>query len=146
MKRIATVQHLKVPGLLWMVVLALAYATPAAAQQPSVRTVMKKLGVPAEALSQVQVTSIQIDCRPAASGTQCDAIYPTSSAEVCRAVAVQEGMTRRNRQMDAGESPIIRLTVQCADGMSVLFQADGRTAIMGYRDGHGNSGQHQIPL
>lgn len=129
-----------------MALVTLTAAMPAVAQQPSVHAVMKRLGVPAEALNQVQPSAIQINCRPAASGTQCDAVYPTSSAQVCRAVAVQEGMSRRNRQMDAGESPIVRLTVQCGNGMSVLFQADGRTAIMGYRDGRGNSGQHQIPL
>lgn len=146
MKRIGTFNLFRWRRVVGIVLVALTVAGPAWAQQPSIHTVMKRLGVPAEALREVQVTSIQIDCRPAASGTLCDAVYPTSSAQVCRAVAVQEGMTRRNRQMNAGESPIVRLTVQCGGGMSVLFQADGRTAIMGYRDGHGNSGQHQIPL
>jgi hypothetical protein len=146
MKSIGTSGRRRLQEFLGIAVLVLVCAAPLMAQQPSVRAVMKRLGVPAEALSQVQMTSVQIDCRPVASGTHCDAIYPTRSAEVCRAVAVQEGVTRRNRQMEAGESPIIRLTVQCADGMSVLFQADGRTAIMGYRDGQGNSGQHQVPL
>ena len=121
---------------------------PLAAQAngPEASQVLGRLGIPATTLATLPEHGVKVECRPGAGASVCELRFPTDSDQLCRAVAVREGLRHRRDLVQSGDSQAVVARATCGSGIVAVFQAGSRRGVMSYKDARGNTARREFPL
>lgn len=130
--------------------LCFALGTPqvlrAQANGPDATRVLNRLGIPTTTLATIPDHGVKVECRPSAGASVCELRFLTDSDQVCRAVAVREGLRHRRDLVQAGDSQAVIARATCGSGIVAVFQAGSRRGVMSYKDARGNTARREFPL
>ncbi|NNG16000.1 MAG: hypothetical protein HKM89_05915 [Gemmatimonadales bacterium] len=133
-----------------LTLLCVALGTPqglrAQANGPDASRVLRRLGIPATTLATIPQHGVKVECRPGAGASVCELRFRTDSDQVCRAVAIREGLRHKRVLVQAGDSQAVVARATCGSGIVAVFQAGSRRGIMSYKDARGNTARREFPL
>jgi hypothetical protein len=108
--------------------------------------VLRRLGIPASTLATIPEHGVKVECQPTAGGEVCELRFLTDSDQVCRAVAIREGLRHKRVLVQAGDSQAVVARATCGSGIVAVFQAGSRRGVMSYKDARGNTARREFPL
>ena len=140
----------KAIGVVVLTLLCVALGTPqhlrAQANGPDASRVLRRLGIPVTTLATIPEHGLKVECRPGSGASVCELRFLTDSDQVCRAVAVREGLRHRRNLVRSGDSQAVIARATCGSGIVAVFQAGSRRGVMSYKDARGNTARREFPL
>lgn len=137
-------------GVVVLTLLCVTLGTPqhlrAQANGPDASRVLRRLGIPVTTLATIPEHGLKVECRPGSGASVCELRFLTDSDQVCRAVAVREGLRHRRNLVRSGDSQAVIARATCGSGIVAVFQAGSRRGVMSYKDARGNTARREFPL